>query len=64
MRHDYERTAALFKLMSGVELTTEQAILFMVCVKLSREGFKHGHDNCVDCAGYLSLYADAVEGKV
>jgi hypothetical protein len=58
---DYGRTADLFNTITGRDLTTVEAVLFMVCVKLSRLG--HGHqiglpadrlrDSIVDAAGYL-----------
>lgn len=35
--------------------TAEDGILFMVCVKLSREANAHGSDNLVDLAGYVDL---------
>lgn len=55
---DYARTVAIFKAITGIELTTQQAILFMVAVKLSRlrhnlaRGGWH-HDSLVDAIGYL-----------
>ena len=59
---DYARTAAIFKAITGIELTTQQAILFMVAVKLSRlahnlnQGNLH-RDSLVDAAGYLGCMA-------
>lgn len=55
---DYTRTAAIFNAITGHDLTTEEAILFMVAVKLSRI---HNElltdqdlpDNTRDAIGYL-----------
>lgn len=60
-RVDYERTAALFAEMTGICLSTREAVLFMVCVKMSRIAAAHEHgftadvvrDSLVDAAGYL-----------
>ena len=58
---DYGRTVAIFKAMTGHNLSTLDGILFMVAVKLSRlqherfTGITH-KDNLVDAAGYLGCY--------
>ena len=62
VREDYARTCALFEMLSGVKLTPEAGVCFMVCVKLSREGHKHKHDNIVDAIGYLDLLDQMEEG--
>ena len=55
---DYTQTRDIFEALCGVSLTVEQAILFMVSVKLSRlrtamsEG-RWAHDTVVDTAGYI-----------
>lgn len=57
---DYERTAALFQALTGIELDVRQAVAFMLCVKLSRIGAALEHDfdaatvrdSIVDLAGY------------
>ena len=57
---DYARTAALFKALTGVELSVTEAVAFMACVKLSRIGMaldagldaKTVRDSIVDLAGY------------
>ena len=55
---DYTQARDIFEGMTGVSLTVEQAILFMVAVKLSRlrtaiaDGGWH-HDSIVDTAGYI-----------
>lgn len=36
--------------------TAADGILFMMCVKLSREANAHNVDNIVDLAGYADLY--------
>ena len=59
---DYTQTRDIFEGLTGVSLTVEQAILFMVSVKLSRlrtaldDGGWH-HDSIVDTAGYLGCLA-------
>jgi len=58
---DYGRTADIFAAVTGHELTVREAVLFMVCVKLSRIGAALEHDfgsstvrdSIVDAAGYL-----------
>lgn len=58
---DYQRTAALFAEMTGICLSTREAVMFMVCVKMSRIAAAHEHgftadvvrDSLVDAAGYL-----------
>lgn len=55
---DYARTANIFAAITGIRMDVEEAILFMVCVKLSRlqhelrSGQKHP-DNTRDAIGYL-----------
>jgi hypothetical protein len=57
--NDYGRTAAMFSAWMGDQLrsplTAEQAVMFMVFVKLSRERHKAKRDNKVDAAGYIRL---------
>ena len=65
---DYARTVALFKLVTGHDLTPAEGIAFMQCVKLSRLG--HGlqgdlppeklRDSLVDLAGYTRGVAQAL----
>lgn len=62
IRVDYARTVALFKLLSGLDLTPEQGVLFMVCVKLSRSANAFKRDNFVDLCGYASKLNDMLEG--
>lgn len=56
--HDYSRTADIFRAITGVSLSPEQAILFMVAVKLSRIANEldiglEVPDNTRDAIGYL-----------
>ena len=60
---DFDRTCGMFYQMTKKSLSAEQGILFMVCVKLSRESFKHKEDNILDCCGYLALYNEIIERK-
>lgn len=59
---DYTQTRDIFEALTGIHLTVEQAILFMVSVKLSRlrttmtRGDWH-HDTVVDTAGYIGCLA-------
>lgn len=59
---DYAKVTAIFKALSGVELTIEQALLFMVSVKFARlrtnldRDILH-RDSMVDAAGYLACLA-------
>lgn len=50
---DYKKTVGAFNAITGHKLTVKEGMLFMVCVKLSREAFKHKRDNLVDACGYL-----------
>ncbi len=59
---DYSRTVDIFRAITGVELTAEQGLLFMVAVKLSRLGHNLNletlhQDSLVDAAGYLGCLA-------
>lgn len=59
---DYSRTATLWSQVLGHEVSVEQAILCMICVKLSRECNQHRRDNLVDLAGYAACL-DAVHSE-
>jgi len=55
---DYARTADIFNAITGHQITTQEAILFMVAVKLSRLYFEMKSDQWVpdntrDAIGYL-----------
>jgi hypothetical protein len=65
---DYTKVRNLFEAVTGVSLTVEQAILFMVCVKLSRlrtnlEKSDLHMDSLVDAIGYLGCLSMAVTQK-
>ena len=49
---DYTKTARLWSIILGTDVTCEQAILCMVAVKISREIHNPKRDNRVDMAGY------------
>lgn len=49
---DYTKTAALWSVILGTDVTPEKAILCMVAVKVSREMHKPKRDNRVDICGY------------
>ena len=59
---EYSKVAALFKILTGIELSVSQALTFMQCVKLAREATKHKEDNLVDLCGYTDMknYAEGV----
>jgi hypothetical protein len=50
---DYRKTVGAFNALTGHNLTVKEGMLFMVCVKLSREAYKHKRDNLVDACGYI-----------
>jgi len=53
--NDFTRVVELFRIVTGIHLTVEQALSFMLCVKLLRERSEHHTDNLVDLIGYTSL---------
>jgi hypothetical protein len=64
---DYQQAVEIFEALTGLHLTVEQGILFMVAVKLSRlrtnmeRGCLH-HDSLVDTVGYLACLNMAAKG--
>jgi hypothetical protein len=58
---DFLKTVGAFNALTGHNLTTQDAMIFMVCVKLSRECFKHKRDNLVDAAGYLGCLEKIID---
>ena len=60
---DYTRTAQMWSAILDTEVTAEQAIMCMICVKLSRECHKPSRDNCVDVAGYILCLRRVVEER-
>lgn len=61
---DYSYTVSIFEALTGIRVTVEEAILFMVAVKMSRlrtnlsRGSLH-RDSIVDAAGYLGCLSMA-----
>ena len=59
---DYEKVCAIFQALTGITLTVEQALLFMLSVKFARirtnldRDILH-RDSVVDAAGYLACMA-------
>jgi len=60
---DYSRTVGAFNALTGHTLTAEEGIIFMICVKLSRECHTPKRDNRVDGAGYFKCLDWAVIEK-
>ena len=60
---DYTRTAAMWSAILGIEVTPEQAMLCMICVKISRESYRHGRDNLADIAGYANCIETCIEER-
>jgi hypothetical protein len=63
---DYSKVVDIFHSITGVRLTLEQAILFMVSVKMARlrtnlEKGKFHRDSAVDAAGYLGCLEMALD---
>lgn len=66
---DYQRTVEIFYALTGIKLTPEQGIIFMLSVKLSRD--RHARetnkpltkrrDTIVDIAGYTDCYWQTLE---
>lgn len=49
---DFQRTAAIWSAIKGVEFEAREVAMFMVALKLSRETHQRKRDNWVDIAGY------------
>lgn len=65
---DYAKVIAIFHALTGVSLTLEQAILFMVSVKFARlrtniDANRWHHDSLVDAIGYLACL-DMVHNRI
>ena len=63
---DYSRTVGIFREMTGITLSVEEGILFMICVKFSRfaNELQNGlnvPDNLRDAAGYIGCLRMAIE---
>jgi hypothetical protein len=65
---DYTRTAGMVSAMLAhklkAPLTAEDAIMFMICVKLSREVNRPKRDNRTDGAGYFECLDWTVDERV
>jgi hypothetical protein len=51
---DYRKTAALWSVVLGMDVTPQQAVMCMMMVKVSREMHLPARDNRVDMAGYTN----------
>jgi len=66
---DYTQTRDIFEAITGVSLTVEQAILFMIAVKLSRlrTALESNEIDCrdtiIDAAGYIGCLAMVLNTK-
>jgi hypothetical protein len=63
---DYSRTVDIFRSITGINLSAEEGILFMICVKFSRfaNELQNGlnvPDNLRDAAGYIGCLKMAME---
>jgi len=68
---DFQRTVEIFHAITGISMTAEQGVLFMVALKISRD--RHAQetnkplikrrDSIVDAAGYLDCYWQILERK-
>jgi hypothetical protein len=63
---DYSRTVDIFRAITGINLSAEEGILFMICVKFSRfaNELQNGlnvPDNLRDAAGYIGCLKMAME---
>jgi hypothetical protein len=60
---DYSKTVGAFNALTGRNLTVEEGIIFMVCVKLSRETHAPKRDNRVDACGYMNCLQKVAERR-
>lgn len=63
---DYGRAVGAFNALTGHYLSIKEGIIFMLCVKLSREVFRHSRDGTVDLAGYtrcLTMHEEVLCGE-
>lgn len=59
----FARVARLWSEILGVEVTSEQVLLCMIQLKVSRAINRHSRDNYVDIAGYAGLIEMLTEEK-
>lgn len=60
--NDYSQVVRIFESLTGIQMTPQEGVLFMVSVKLARltHNLEHGtfhRDSLVDAAGYLGCLA-------
>ncbi|HEU4589018.1 MAG TPA: DUF6378 domain-containing protein [Gemmatimonadales bacterium] len=60
---DYTRVVGAFHALTGIRLTPEQGVTFMLCVKLARLAHAHKRDSVVDLAGYADCLQRIVEER-
>jgi len=58
---DYKKTVGAFNALTGHQLSVRDGIIFMVCVKLSRECYQHKRDSVVDACGYLGCLEKVID---
>lgn len=51
----FDRSTGAFNSMTGLSLTPEQGMLFVMCMKMTRAQYAYHEDNWVDVAGYSEL---------
>lgn len=51
--------AAVFNVLTGRDLTEQEAWVFMICLKLVRQQRKHQEDNIVDLVAYAALLGES-----
>lgn len=61
---DFAKTAKMWSVIFGFEVTAEQVPLAMVAVKISRQLNRPTRDNLVDIAGYANTLDMVIERKV
>lgn len=52
---NWQRTAAIWSIVLGVEVTPRQAVMCMIGTKMARQVHKPTRDNIVDICGYAGL---------
>lgn len=59
---DYAKVADIYRALTGIELSVEEAVLFPLAMKLARmrtarDADRWHHDSVVDAAGYVGCLA-------
>ena len=60
---DYNRSTRTFNALTGHKLTPEEGIIFMICVKLSRECNMPRRDNRLDGCGYFGCLDEVINER-